>query len=116
MRPAIKIIIRLDKRNTGFRFYALRRGKAERIPGSISYYGDNHDIAIHAEGKERILQHYISILRKGTPFSKVISVVSIPTRMLNSKYFEILPNIIPLTGSKVKKPFTIGFKMRSFRF
>ena len=114
MRTAIRIIIRLDKQNKGFRFYAFKRGKAEGILGSIAYYGDNQCIAIHAEGKDSVLQHYISSLRQGTSFNKVISIMSIPDRLLNSEYFEILPTIIPVAGSRINKTPSIGFKIGLF--
>jgi len=109
MRTAIKIIVRLDQRNRGFRFYAFTRGKVLGIHGSITYYGDNQDIVIHAEAKDSVLQHYISILRLGTPFSKVICVMSAPDRMLNSNCFEISPNSIPLNGTRLKEPSAIRF-------
>lgn len=116
MRTAIKIIISLDERHTGFRFYALKKGKALGIVGSISYYGDTGGIVIHAEGKDTVLQQYVSILRQGTPYSKVISIMSIPDRMLNAVYLEILPTLIPVAGSQIKKPRSVGFKIGLFGF
>ncbi len=114
MRSAIKIIISLDERNTGFRFFALKKGKVLGIVGSISYYGDTGGIVIHAEGKDTSLQQYVNTLRQGTPYSKVISIMSIPDRMLNSVYLEILPTLIPILGTQVKKPRSVGFKIGLF--
>ena len=112
MRASIKIIISLDARNTGFRFYALNKGKALGIVGTISYYGDTGGIVIHAEGKDSVLQQYVNILRQGTPYSKVISIMTIPDRLLNNVYLEILPTRIPIPGTQVKRQglsFKIGF-------
>ena len=86
MRSAIKIIISLDERNTGFRFFALKKGKVLGIVGSISYYGDTGGIVIHAEGKDTSLQQYVNTLRQGTPYSKVI-VCSI---LFTSKFYQHL--------------------------
>jgi acylphosphatase len=116
MRTATRIIVRLNKRDTGFRFYAYKRGKVLGIHGFITYYGDKQDIAIHAEGKNVVLQRYISILRLGKPFSKVISIMSIPDRMLNSDCFEILPTVMPEAGFQIEKPPLIGFKIGLFGF
>ncbi len=116
MRTAIRIVIRLDKRNTGFRFYAFKRGKALGILGFINYYGDSQDVVIHAEGKDSVLKQYLSILRQGTPFSKVISVMSVPDRVLNSGYFEILPTIIPATMPGIVEHSYLRFKIGLFGF
>jgi acylphosphatase len=116
MRIATRIMIRLDKRDSGFRFYAYTRGKVLGIHGSITYYGDKQDIAIHAEGKDAVLHQYINILRQGTPFSKVISIMSIPDRMLNSDYYEILPAIIPEAIPRIEEPPLFGFKIGLFGF
>lgn len=113
MRASIKIIISLDARHTGFRFYALNKGKALGIVGTISYYGDTGGIVIHAEGKDSVLQQYVNILRQGTPYSKVISIMTIPDRMLNNVYLEISPTRIPIPSIQVKRP-GLGFKIGFF--
>lgn len=114
MRAAIKIIISLETRQTGFRFFALKKGKELGIVGNISYYGDTGGIVIHAEGKDSTLQQFVNILRQGTPFCKVTSIMSIPDRMLNNVYFEILPTLLPLPGSQIKRPRGLGFKIGFF--
>ncbi|MFH1120000.1 MAG: acylphosphatase [Bacteroidota bacterium] len=114
MRTAIKIIISLDSRHTGFRFYALKKGKELGIVGTISYYGDTGGIVIHAEGKDNVLQQFVNILRQGTPYSKVISIMTIPDRMLNNVYLEIMPTLIPIPGSTVRKSRSINFKIGFF--
>jgi len=40
--------------------------------------------------------------------------MSIPDRLLNSEYFEILPTIIPVAGSRINKTPSIGFKIGLF--
>lgn len=116
MRTALRIVIRLDKRNKGFRFYAFKRGKVLGIFGYITYYGDNQDVIIHAEGKDNVLQHYVSILRQGTPYSKVISIMTVPDRTLNSEYLELLPTIIPLAELQNEVISSPGFKIGLFGF
>jgi acylphosphatase len=114
MRTAIKIIISLDARHTGFRFFALKKGRELGIVGNISYYGDTGGIVIHAEGKDSVLQQFVNILRQGTPYSKVISIMTIPDRMLNCVYFEIMPTLIPVPGTQLKKTRSISFKIGFF--
>lgn len=114
MRTAIKIIISLDARHTGFRFYTLKKGRELGIVGTISYYGDTGGIVIHAEGKDSVLQQFVNILRQGTPYSKVISIMTIPDRMLNNVYFEIMPTLLPIPGSQIKKPRSVSFKIGFF--
>ena len=114
MRTAVKIIISLDARHTGIRFFALKKGKELGIVGSISYYGDTGGIVIHAEGKDNVLQQYVNILRQGTPYSKVISIMTIPDRMLNCVYLEIKATLIPVQGPQVRKNRSIGFKIGFF--
>lgn len=114
MRTAIKIILSLDARHTGFRFYALKRGKELGIVGTISYYGDTGGIVIHAEGKDSILQQYVNILRQGTPFSKVVSIMTIPDRLLNNVYLDIVPTMLPIPGTQIKKTRSLSFKIGFF--
>lgn len=116
MRTAIKIVISLDERHSGFRYYALKKGKALGIVGTISYYGDSGGIVIHAEGKDSVLQQFVTILRQGTPYSKVSSIMSIPDRMLNCVYLEILPTPVPLRDTQITKPKSVGFKIGLFGF
>ena len=110
MRTAIKIIISVDTRHTGFRFYALTKGREMGLVGTIAYYGDTGGITIHAEAKESVLQQYVNVLRLGTPFCKVISIMTVPDRVLNYVYFDILPTLLPVPGTMVKKA-----RVRSFR-
>lgn len=116
MRTAIKIVISVDTRNTGFRYYALKKGRELGVVGTIAYHGDTGGITIHAEAKDSVLQHYVSILRLGTPLCKVISIMTIPDQMLNCVYLNILPTLLPVPGPVAKKVRPRSFRIGLFGF
>lgn len=91
MRIAQKIIINTGVSNAGFRYYALKKGREMGIVGTIAFIGDSGNIAIHAEASLGKLETYANILRLGTEFCKVNSVMSLPDRMQNNLYLDILP-------------------------
>lgn len=93
MRKAVKIVISVGARHAGFRFYALRKGKEMGVRGTIAYLSHQTGVVIHAEANQHILQKYIHILRQGTPFCEVVSVLSVPDKVLNCKYFEIVQSV-----------------------
>jgi acylphosphatase len=110
MRAAVRIIISYNTPHNGFRYYALQKGREMGITGSISCNGNRGGITIHAEGNETTIQKYTRILRLGSPFCQVTSLMAFPDRMLNCIYFEILPEQV-----KVEEGFSGKTKVRSFR-
>jgi len=110
MRSAVKINVKTDSFNSGYRFFALKKGRELGIVGTISGDSDSGCIVIHAEASDCILQLYINILRAGTPFCKVTAILVIPDRLKNCIYFEILP-----TGIHKKETFSSKNKIRNFR-
>ncbi|PKP00694.1 MAG: hypothetical protein CVU14_07115 [Bacteroidetes bacterium HGW-Bacteroidetes-9] len=109
MRIAQKIIINTGGNHAGFRYYALKKGREMGISGTISLIGNSGNIAIHAEGSANKLETYANTLRLGSEFCKVNSVMSIPDRMQNNLYLNILP-VQPDSVSRQKHS-----KLRSFR-
>lgn len=107
MRTAVRIIISFSTPYNGFRYYAQRKGRELGLTGNIICNGKNGGITIHAEGPENVLQKYTSILRSGTPFCRVSSLMAMPERLLNYLYFDILPT--PETDTESKKH-TTGFR------
>ncbi|MBK6346605.1 MAG: acylphosphatase [Bacteroidales bacterium] len=91
MRSAIKIKVRTDSFRSGYRYYALRKGRELGIVGTIAEDVEAGCITIHAESPDSILKEYINILRTGTPFCKVSGILTIPDRLSHCIYFEILP-------------------------
>lgn len=110
MRSALKINVKTDTFRSGYRYYALRKGRELGIVGTISGDRDSGCIVIHAEASDCILQRYINILRAGTPFCKVTAIMAFPDQLKHSIYFEILP-----TGIPKKETYTSKNKIRDFR-
>ncbi|MFH1120443.1 MAG: acylphosphatase [Bacteroidota bacterium] len=109
MRSAIKILVRTDCHRSGYRYYALKKGRDLGIVGTISNEGDSGCITIHAEAKDWTLQQYVNILRAGTPFCRVTGITIIPKRLLHCIYFEIIP-----TGNYACVNYTRKSKVRIF--
>lgn len=113
MRTAVKIIINYSTPHNGFRYYALKRGRELGIKGTIRCNDNQGGITIHAEGNESAVQKYTRILRLGSPFCQVNSLMAFPDRLLNCIYFEILPNGIHATENDSRndtvRNFRIGF-------
>ena len=61
------------------------------IVGTISEDGRTGCITIHAEARDCTLQQYVNILRAGSPFCRITGILTIPDRLLNCIYYEILP-------------------------
>jgi acylphosphatase len=113
MRSAVKIQVKIDSLRSGYRYYALKKGHELGIVGTISEDYKSGCITIHAESRDQALQQFVSILRAGTPFCKVTGILTIPDRLLNCIYFEILPTGIHTTENYTRKDrvgnFRIGF-------
>lgn len=111
MRTAVRIIVKSNTCQPGFRYYALQKGREMGIVGTISHTGDSGSISIHAEASDTALQQFVNILRSGTPLCKVTGIMVIPDRMLNCIYFEILTSQVRTTENSPKKG-----KIGIFRF
>lgn len=109
MRIAQKIIINTGVSHAGFRYYALKKGREMGIAGTIAFIGDSGNIAIHAEGSVGKLEAYANVLRLGTEFCKVNSIMSVPDRIQNNLYLNILP-VQPDSAFRQKQS-----KLRNFR-
>ena len=110
MRSAIKIEVKTDSLRSGYRYYALKKGRELGIVGTISEDGHSGCITIHAEARDQTLQQFVNILRAGTAFCRVTGILTIPDRFLNCIYFEILP-----TGIHTNENNTRNNKVRNFR-
>ncbi|MHC1776583.1 MAG: acylphosphatase [Lentimicrobium sp.] len=113
MRTAVKIILKLNTFQSGFRYYALQKGRETGIVGTICGNSDQESITIHAEGSDDKIRQFVNILRSGTPLCRVTNVMIIPDRMLNCIYFEIITKQMPDSENSLQKSgpgiFRIGF-------
>ncbi|MHC1776580.1 MAG: acylphosphatase [Lentimicrobium sp.] len=113
MRTAVKIIVKLNTFQSGFRYYALQKGREIGIVGTIFGNSDQGSISIHAEATETALRQFVNILRAGTPLCKVAGIMVVPDRMLNCIYFEILTTENHTKENSLKRGkngiFRIGF-------
>ncbi|MBK6964720.1 MAG: acylphosphatase [Bacteroidales bacterium] len=113
MRAAVKIILKSNSCQSGFRYYALQKGREMGIVGTIRGNSDQGSITIHAEAGDTSLRQFVNILRAGTPLCKVAGIMVVPDRMLNCIYFEILTTENHTTENSLKRGkngiFRIGF-------
>lgn len=91
MKNAIEIVVTGDLFNTGFRFYAMKKGIELGLTGTISYYGEYGDVYIHAEGEEDSLKQFTGWCAKGMPYCKVYKVDIKAAPILNCTGLDIVP-------------------------
>jgi acylphosphatase len=113
MRAAVKIIVQSNTCQSGFRYYALQKGRETGIVGTIYGNSEKGCITIHAEASDHKIRQFVNILRTGTPLCKVDGIMVVPDRMLNCIYFEILTTRVQPTentfqNNKIRN-FRIGF-------
>jgi acylphosphatase len=114
MRIAVKIILKFNTFQSGFRYYALQKGRETGIVGTIYGNIDQGSITIHAEASDNKIRQFVKTLRAGTPLCKVDGIMVVPDRMLNCIYFEILPTKMRSDENSVHRGKTGVFRIGLF--
>ncbi|MBL7905633.1 MAG: acylphosphatase [Bacteroidales bacterium] len=82
MRKAYRIVIGFQQNAPGFRFFACKKGRETGIKGVIPCLRSNL-LIIHAEGTPDMINHYLELLKEGTPFCRINSISCEEVRVMN---------------------------------
>ena len=76
-KKALRIRIRGRVQGVGFRYWTLLLARRLNVKGAVRNLSD-YSVEVIAEADERVLEHFVSLLREGPPHARVDELVTEP--------------------------------------
>lgn len=88
MTKAIHVVIKGRVQGVGFRWFAIQNARKYGVTGYVKNLVSG-DVEILAEGEEEQLEEFISLMKKGPPFSNVVDV-NTQRKEVSGQYSEFI--------------------------